>query len=62
MKNPTKRIAVTFVLDGTITGNDDFTLFRIQRALKTSFPASKITDLKLMSFIEETSPTPVHES
>lgn len=57
-----KRVAVTFVLDGTITGDDSFTLLRIQRALKTTFPAAKVTDLKIMSLIEETATTSSNES
>lgn len=53
ISNSDKRIAVMFVLNGIITGNDDFTLFRIQRAMKLAFPAVKLTNLKLMSVVEQ---------
>lgn len=62
MKSNSKRVAVAFVLDGTITGDDNFTLLRLQRALKTTFPAAKVTDIKLMSVIENTSLKSPNES
>lgn len=61
MKN-TKKVAVYFVLDGLITGPDEFTFLRIQKMLRTTFPAAKIADMKVMSLIEEPSQTPLHES
>lgn len=49
-----KRVVVSFVLDGTITGDDSFILLRLHRALSSTFPAAKVTDLKIMSLIKET--------
>lgn len=50
---PNKKVAISFILNGTITGDDSFTLLRLQRAIKITFPAAEITDLKLMSLIKD---------
>lgn len=60
--NSNKKVAISFVLNGTITGDDSFTLLRLQRAIKTTFPAAEITDLKLMSLIKDITPNISNES
>jgi hypothetical protein len=60
--NFNKKVAITFVLNGSIIGDDNLTLLRLQKALKTTFPATKITDLKLMSLVKDITSNMSNES
>lgn len=57
-----KKVAVTFVLEGTIIGNDCITFLRLRKALNSTFPAAKVTDLKIMSAIENINTLSSNES
>jgi hypothetical protein len=47
-KSPNRKIALSFTLDGFIIGDNEITIQRILKVLKTTFPATKIKFIQII--------------